>query len=604
MSDQRNLFLAIAISLAILIGFQVFVEGPRLERVRAQQAAEQAMQAQQPAADAAASPQTAAPGAVGDATGNANVAAAPEAASPSAAPQAAAPGSSPTNGAPVTRADALGATARIKLSTDSLHGSVALQGPLLDDLTLANYYQTVERKEEVLLLSPLAGERAYYANFGWLSSDQGVRTPSNDSRWAAKGTQLGVGQNLVLTWDNGAGLTFERTVSIDDDYMFTVVDRVTNNTGAAINLQHYGLVARHEQPKTAGFFILHEGPIGVLDGALQELGYNDLVEDGPQSFTSTGGWLGFTDKYWAVTVIPGQDEQVQARYRFTQTRTGPLYQADYVGPARTIQPGETIEATGRVFAGAKEVRLLDRYANELKIPLFDRAVDFGWFYFLTKPFFYILNWLGSTVGNFGVAILIFTVMLRLAMFPLANKSFKEMTRLKLLQPKMQELQERYKDDRTKMQQELMGLYKKEKVNPLAGCLPVLVQIPIFFALYKVLFVSIEMRHQPFFGWINDLSAPDPTSLFNLFGLIPWNPPALLMVGIWPILMGLTMWLQQKLNPAPTDPIQAKVLSFLPLIFTFMLAPFAAGLVIYWTWNNILSIAQQWVIMRRMGAKVS
>jgi YidC/Oxa1 family membrane protein insertase len=599
MSDQRNLFIAIAISLAILIGFQVFVEGPRLERLRAQQAAEQALQQAQPAADPSAPSQS--PDAAGAA---APQAASPLAASPqAAAPQAAAPGVQPPSG-PITRAEALAATPRVKLSTNSLHGSVALSGPLLDDLTLADYYQTVERKDEVLLLSPLAGERAYYANFGWLSADPAVRVPAADTRWAAQGAALGVGRNLVLTWDNGAGLVFERTVSLDDDYMFTILDRVTNTTEAPISLQHYGLVARHEQPTTAGFFILHEGPIGVLDGELQEIKYNDLVEDGPQSFTSTGGWLGFTDKYWAVTVIPGQDETIQARYRFTQTRTGPLYQADYVGPTRMIAPGQTIEATGRVFAGAKEVKLLDRYANELNIPLFDRAVDFGWFYFLTKPFFYILNWLGSTVGNFGVAILIFTVFLRLAMFPLANKSFKEMSRLKLLQPKMQELQERYKDDRTKMQQELMGLYKKEKVNPLAGCLPVLVQIPIFFALYKVLFVSIEMRHQPFFGWINDLSAPDPTSLFNLFGLIPWQPPALLMIGVWPILMGITMWLQQKLNPAPTDPIQAKVLAFLPLIFTVMLAPFAAGLVIYWTWNNILSIAQQWVIMRRMGAKIS
>jgi YidC/Oxa1 family membrane protein insertase len=594
MSDQRNLFIAIAISLAILIGFQVFVEGPRMERLRAQQAAEEAAKAAQ--APTQGQPEAGTTAAV------APDAAAPQAATPSAASPGPAAASQPTG--PLPRPQALAATPRVKLSTDALHGSVALSGPLLDDLTLAQYYETVAKTQEVALLSPLAGERGYYANFGWLSADAALRLPGGDTAWTAEAAQLGVGQPLTMRWDNGAGLVFERTVSLDADYMFTIVDRVTNNTGAPVSLQHYGLVARHEQPKTAGMFILHEGPIGVLDGELQEIKYKDLMEDGPQSFESTGGWLGFTDKYWLVSVIPGQDEKVQARYRFTQGRTGPLYQADYVGPARAIAPGETIEATGRVFAGAKEVRLLDRYANELKLPLFDRAVDFGWFYFLTKPFFYILDWLGRIIGNFGVAILVFTVGLRLVLFPLANKSFKEMSRLKLLQPKMQELQERFKDDRTKMQQELMGLYKKEKVNPLAGCLPVLVQIPIFFALYKVLFVTIEMRHKPFFGWIRDLSAPDPTSLFNLFGLIPWNPPTLLMIGVWPLLMGVTMWLQQKLNPAPTDPIQARVLSFLPLIFTVMLAPFAAGLVIYWTWNNMLSIAQQWIIMRRMGAKIS
>jgi YidC/Oxa1 family membrane protein insertase len=404
---------------------------------------------------------------------------------------------------------------------------------------------------------------------------------------------------VTLTWTNDAGLKFTRTVAVDENYMFTVTQRVENTSGEAVTLHPYALVSRHGTPQTSGFFILHEGPIGVFDDTLKEVDYDELREEGVISQTSTGGWIGITDKYWLAAVIPAdQAAPIEARFVHHRSDNIDIYQTDFMGGGVAIGPGETVESTSRIFAGAKRARLLDHYAQTYNIPHFDRAIDFGWFYFLTKPLFYFLIYIQSYVGNFGIAILVLTVVIKLVFFPLANKSYKAMSQMRRLQPEMLKLRERFGDDKMRLNQEMMALYKREKVNPASGCLPMVIQIPVFFALYKVLFVIIEMRHAPFFGWINDLSAPDPTSIFNLFGLIPIDLPQFLTIGAWPLIMGVTMFLQQRLNPQPPDPVQARIFMVLPVVFTFMLAHFPAGLVIYWTWNNVLSIIQQWVIMRR------
>ena len=431
--------------------------------------------------------------------------------------------------------------------------------------------------------------------------------------WTASADTLTPEKPLVLTWDNGKGLTFQKTVAIDANFMFRVADRVTNTTGAPVTLLPYGLVSRQGTPHIQGYFILHEGPIGILDGALYDTGsmftpdhqkvtYEILKKKGKVEQATIGGWIGITDKYWLVTLIPDQQKPVTARFIHSKRAGDDRYQVDILGEAMTAQPGESIESKRRLFAGAKEVKLLDAYANKLDVQKFDLAVDFGWFYFLTKPFFYCIDFLHGIIGNFGIAILVFTVIVKALFFPLANQSYRSMSKMKQLQPQITVIRERCGDDKERMNKEIMELYKREKANPLSGCLPILIQIPVFFALYKVLFVTIEMRHAPFFGWIHDLSAPDPTSLFNLFGVIPWDPPHVLMIGVWPLLMGFTMWLQQKLNPTPPDPMQQKIFAVLPFLFTYMLASFPAGLVIYWAWNNLLSIAQQRFIMWRMGVK--
>jgi YidC/Oxa1 family membrane protein insertase len=394
-----------------------------------------------------------------------------------------------------------------------------------------------------------------------------------------------------------------RRIAIDSNYMFTVTQRVENAGASDVALHPYGLISRTGTPPTEGFYILHEGLLGVLGGTLREHDYDDLQEVGKIEERSQGGWLGITDKYWLATLIPDQNRPFTAGFRHAMAGQLDKYQTDFLAEPIVVPAGGAAESVDRLFAGAKEVTLLDAYGEQLGLPNFDKAVDFGWFYFLTKPLFYVLHTFYEWLGNFGLAILLLTVCVKLVFFPLANKSYKAMSQMKKLTPEMTKLREKYGDDRQRLNQELMALYKREKVNPAAGCLPILIQIPVFFALYKVLYVTIEMRHAPFYGWIRDLSAADPTNLLNLFGLIPWTPPAIIpAIGIWPILMGVTMWLQQKLNPQPADPIQAKVFMFMPFFFTFLLAPFAAGLVIYWTWNNILSILQQWVIMKRMGVQ--
>lgn len=573
MSDQKNLILAIILSVGIVLGFQYFFEGPRTRDQLAQQDASQTLP----------------PGPPG---------------SPSATQAPGVPGAAQVQAPVRDRAQTLAATARLPIDNRRINGSIAMTGGRFDDLSMADYRLTTDRSSpEVVLLSPPGTQDPYFVEFGWVSPNNSIAVPDQRAVWQTESQGLSTASPARMTWDNGAGLAFDREVSIDADYMVTLKRRVTNNGTEPVVLHPYGLISRWGTPQTQGYYVLHEGPIGVLEGKLQELSYADLVKQ-PHSFKSTGGWLGIGDKYWLVALVPQQDRAVDATFRAIEADGQVRYQVDYLEGPVTIAPGASAELIDRFFGGAKEAALLDTYASDLNIPLFDRAVDFGWFPFLTKPMFYVLHFFNRLVGNYGLAIMLLTLCVKAIFFPLADKSYRAMAKMKALQPMMTELREKYGDDKVKMNQELMALYKREKVNPLAGCLPIVVQIPVFFALYKVIFINIEMRHAPFFGWITDLSAPDPTTIFNLFGLIPWTPPHFLMIGVWPLAMGFTMWLQQRLNPQPADPMQAKVMSFLPVMFTFLFATFPAGLVIYWTWNNLLSIAQQWVILKKMGVKVT
>jgi YidC/Oxa1 family membrane protein insertase len=591
MSDNRNMFIAIALSMAILVGWQYFFGMPQAERQRQEQ--QRIAEQQQPA--------PAQPGSAAPAPG----------AAPGAVPQAG--GAAPAAAVPVTRAQALAASPRAAIATPSLKGSIALRGARVDDLELTQYHETVDPKSpNIVLLSPSGAPNPFYAEFGWTSAaGASLALPGANTLWTAPaGATLTEKTPLVLTYDNGQGLVFRRTFTVDDHYMFAVKDEVENKTGAAVTLYPYALVSRHGRPKIEGFYILHEGLIGVLgESGLHEITYANMEKEKQVTAAATGGWLGITDKYWAATVIPDQNVKVDGKFSAGMIGNVPTFQADFLAAPLTVEPGGTIAANGQLFAGAKVVQLVDGYAERYKIDRFDRLIDWGWFYFITKPLFLAIDWIYGLVGNFGVAILVITVALKLVFFPLANKSYASMAKMKAVQPEMTAIRDRYADDKAKQQQMLMELYKKEKINPVAGCLPILIQIPVFFALYKVLFVTIEMRHAPFFGWIRDLSAPDPTTIFNLFGLIPWDPSsvpiigAYLMLGAWPLIMGVTMWVQMKLNPAPPDPTQQMIFNWMPIIFTFMLAHFAAGLVIYWAWNNTLSVAQQALIMKRHGVKI-
>ncbi len=463
-----------------------------------------------------------------------------------------------------------------------------------------------------MLLSPSGAENPFYAEFGWVrGAGATAKVPDADTVWKQEGAgPLTVGKPVTLTFDNGEDLEFRRTISVDDKYLFTARDEVKNKGPNPVVLHPYALISRHGTPKTEGYYILHEGFIGVLgDQGLKEESYKTVEDKKAMTFKVTNGWLGITDKYWAATLLPDTNAALQAR--FTSGRAGPLktYQTDYLLDAQTVAPGATGSANMRLFAGAKEVQTIDAYDKALSLNRFELLIDWGWFYFITKPLFKLMDYFFHLVGNFGLAILIVTVLIKIVFFPLANKSYASMAKMKAVQPEMMAIRERYGDDKMKQQQALMELYKKEKINPLAGCLPIVVQIPVFFALYKVLFVTIEMRHAPFYGWIKDLSAPDPTNLFNLFGLLPYDPTVIpvvgqfLHLGVWPIIMGITMFAQMKLNPSPPDPTQKMIFDWMPLIFTFMLASFSAGLVIYWAWNNTLSVMQQAFIMNKHGAKI-
>ncbi len=586
MADNRNTILAIVLSLIVLLGWQYFVAKPQLEQQRQiaeQQAAEQS---QTVTGDAAPQTPTAAPGGAG---GTASV-----------------PGSATPASAAMSREAAIAASDRVIIDTPRVSGSINLTGGRIDDLRLKDYRETVDPSSPtIILFSPKGAPKPYYADFG-VTADPGanIALPGATTVWQAPaGARLTPQTPVTLSWNNGAGLVFERVVSIDADYMFTVEQRVRNEGGEAVQLYPYGLIVRNGTPYTEGFYILHEGLIGVFgEAGLSEVDYEDVQEEGRvRPAAVSNGWLGITDKYWASALIPTQGSNFQPQFSYAQATDN--FQADFLGDPVRVEPGTTATSTTRLFAGAKETAKIDAYEENLGIKQFELLIDWGWFYFLTKPLFYVIDYLFKVVGNFGVAILLVTVLVKIAFFWFANKSYVSMSKMKLVQPQMTEIRDRYKDDKQKQQQALMELYKKEKINPLAGCLPVLIQIPVFFALYKVLFVTIEMRHAPFFGWIQDLSAPDPTSLFNLFGLIPWDPPQILMLGIWPLIMGVTMFVQMKMNPAPPDPTQQMIFTWMPVLFTFMLASFPAGLVIYWAWNNSLSIAQQWVIMRRQGVKV-
>jgi YidC/Oxa1 family membrane protein insertase len=572
--EQRNLLIAIVLSVGILIGFQFVFQ--RLQPPVPHATTAQTAPATPAAPHGAASPETAIPG-------------------------AAAPGAVAGKAAE-TVAAAIAEQPRVAISTPRLHGTIALKGARFDDLTLARYHETVEPKSpEVQLLAPSGTANPYLAEFGWVAAEPGsVKVPGPDSLWKASAGALTPSHPITLTWDNGQGLVFTRTISVDPYYMFTVRDTVHNTGGAAVKLLPYGLVSRTGTPQVSGYYLLFEGMIGELDGSLREVKYSSLSAGQPDDYNSTGGWLGFTDKYWQTSLIPAQAAAIRARFTHTIENGVDHYQTDYLAPAVTVTPAATQATTTRFFAGAKELNLLEAYSAS-GIPLFEYSIDFGWFWFLTKPIFRILLILEQFLGNFGLAILLFTLCVKLLFLPLANKSYQAMSKMKLLQPEMQKIRERFPDDKARQQQEIMALYKKVGANPLAGCLPMVIQIPVFFSLYKVLFVTIEMRHAPFYGWIRDLSAPDPTSFANLFGLLPFTPPEFLMIGAWPLIMGLTMFLQQKLNPQPVDPMQARMFMILPVVFTYMLAHFPAGLVIYWAWNNTLSIGQQWLIMHRAGA---
>ena len=498
---------------------------------------------------------------------------------------------------PLTTAEAVASEKRIKFSNDAVHGSIRLKGARFDELYLSKYKTGLEKDSpDVELLSPARTIEPYYAEFGWLSNDRNLKLPDNSTEWHAKTKELTPETPLVLEYNNGQGLRFIRKISLDKNYMFNIEQSVENNTGKEISLYPYGLISRTiDQNKNSQNAVVHEGMLGVIDSSLKEIKYSSLKKQGErEEFKTNGGWVGFGDRYWFSSLVLGNNQNAKVKFSKTAENT---YQIDYLGAETNVAPGSIGTQNIRFYSGAKEIKLLDNYTKTYNIDKFDLAVDFGWYYFLTKPFFYILDFLYHIIGNMGWAILLFAALLRLAMYPIANKSYESMSKMKKVQPKMLEIQERYKDDKVKMQQEIMNLYRKEKINPAAGCLPVLIQIPVFFSLYKVLNISIEIRHAPFIGWIKDLSAPDPLTI-SVWSHLPI--PGILDIGIWPILMGISMYIQQKLNPAPTNKDQARVFALLPLIFTFMLGHFASGLIIYWTLSNLLSIIQQKAIMRKIG----
>ncbi len=577
MDNQKNLILAIVVSCVILFGFQYFMASKTQAPSPTTQTSQQAGAPQAPAG-------------------------APPAALGVAAPSPG--GTTPATLAPAaTRESVLAKTPRVQIETPRLKGSIDLVGARIDDLTLLNYREEPEPDSpQIVLLAPDGTADPYFAEFGWVAGDATVKVPGGDTKWTSSGGALTPDHPIDLTWDNGAGLRFTRHYAIDSDYMFTLTQSVANSSGATITLYPYAFVARKGEVPVSTTYLLHVGPIGVFNNALQDgYKYGDMKPDGP-NFQSTGGWMGITDKYWLTALIPDQKEQVSSNFRHVTQDKADVYQVDYRGDGHDVAPGATLTIGDHFFAGAKEVSLLDRYEDSVGVPRFDRAIDFGWFYWLTKPIFLTLDVFYKWIGNFGLAIMLLTVIIKAIFFPLANKSYRAMSKMRVLQPELAKLRERYGDDKVKLNQEMMALYKRVGANPMAGCLPIAIQIPVFFSLYKVLYVTIEMRQAPFYGWIHDLSAPDPTSFINLFGLLPFTPPdiTLLHIGAWPIIMGITMFLQQKLNPQPPDPIQAKMFMALPFVFTYMLAQFASGLVIYWAWNNLLSITQQWVIMRSAG----
>ena len=490
---------------------------------------------------------------------------------------------------------------RIKISSNSLHGSINLRGARFDDLTLAKYFVKIDKKEEVVLFSPAQSKDRYFVDFGFASSNLNLELPKNDTLWQADSNNLTPENPVTLSWTNSQNIEFKIKISLDENYLFTVVQSVKNNSAQAISIANYGRINRSILNLNKSAYILHEGLIGAFNGILNETTYEKILEENNLKFTDNGGsgsWLGITDKYWLSSIIPDKKISFEANFSHQLKNQNHLYNVDFIGQELAINQGEEISIEQHLFAGAKKVKILDSYNKELNLKLFDRAIDFGWFYFLTKPFFFVIEFLYKIFGNFGLAILGMTVIVKLALFPMANKSYEAIAKMKKLQPQMQKIREKFKDDKMALNREMMELYKKEKINPASGCLPIIIQIPVFFALYKVFYVTLDMRHAEFFGWIRDLSAPDPTTILNLFGLLPFEVSTTFTLGIWPILMGATMIIQQRLSPPPADPTQAKVLKYMPYGLTIVLATFPAGLVIYWTWSNALSIVQQIYINKK------
>ena len=590
--ETRNVIIATCLSLLVVLAWDKFYAAPHFEKQRQIQAEMQARQAQSAQA----------PG---------------QQASPSAEPKGS-HSNTPAPAAPAvvkkSREEAIAESPRVKIDAPAIYGSIALKGARVDDVSFKDYRETVDPKSpNIILLSPLGSPYPYYAEWGYIS-DPGTSLilPGPDTLWQADRDTLTEQSPVTLTFDNGQGLVFRRRIAIDDRYMFTVTESVENKTAQPATIHPYAFVKRHGRPESAYYSVLHEGFVGIIgDSGIQQIKYANIEkeEHASKSFGGTRGWLGLTDKYWAAVVIPDQSKAVEAN--FSGSGGAPMiYQAGFVGSeGSTIAPGTSGEFATRIFAGAKEVHTLDKYQIGLGIEKFDLLIDWGWFYFITKPMFRLLHFIYNFVGNFGVAILIITVLVKGLFFPLANRSYMAMAKMKAMQPQIIAIRDRFPDDKQKQQMETMALYKREKISPLSGCLPLLVQIPVFFALYKVLVITIEMRQAPFFGWIKDLSRPDPTNVFNLFGLIPYDPtqvPILgpyLAIGVLPLIMGITMFIQMKMNPEPTDPIQKQAFAWLPVVFTFTLGSFASGLIIYWSWSNILSVIQQAAMMKKAGAKI-
>jgi YidC/Oxa1 family membrane protein insertase len=575
MENNRNYYIAIVLSVLIVFVWQFFYMGPKMEREQKQQQIEQAELAKQKKSEK--------PAIVDD---NGKV-----------------PGTNDGAIPVVTREQALGQAKRVEIDTPALTGSINLTGARLDDLRLKKYRETVDKNSPIItLLSPGNTHDGYFVELGYLGGDKTSPMPSADTTWTVTGNaKLTPSTPVTLSYTNPAGVTFVREIAVDEHYMFTVKDTIRNDGKTDIPFTPYGRIVRYTIPATPAAWVLHEGFVGWLNGGLAETTWakdtEPVTHDG-----SNGGWFGLTDKYWAAAIIPEQDLTFNSN--FTHVQTGQqLFQADYRQQSgNMLKAGESKTLTTKVFAGAKEVDVVNGY-YDAGIPKFNLLIDWGWFWFFTQPMFKLMDYLNKYFGNFGLAILATTVIVKTLFFPIANRQYASMAKMKKLQPKMEELKARFGDDRMALQTATMQLYKEEKVNPLAGCWPVLLQVPVFFALYKCIYITIEMRHAPFFGWIQDLSAPDPTTIFNLFGLIPWTPPHALMLGVWPIIMGFTMFLQMRMNPTPPDPTQAMIFNWMPLIFMFMLGSFPAGLVIYWAWNNTLSVLQQAIIMKRNGAKI-
>ena len=497
----------------------------------------------------------------------------------------------------ISREDAIKENERIVFENDSIKGSISLVGSIIDDLTFKKYTETLNGQDNVIFLNPKKINNGYYVETGW-ATNSGIEVPNSKTLWKVKGnSKLAPNSPVVVTWVNNQEIIFEKKISIDEQYLFTINQKIINNSEKIYNFYPYGQIIRNSAPQVTNFYILHEGLLGVFDEQLVEKDYED-IEEKKFSINAKDGWLGITDKYWIASLIPEREKKFRTDFEYKNK-----FRASFIETKPTaIGANESKSNEIKIVVAAKEVDVIDGYAASLNINKFDLAIDWGWFYFIVKPLFFVIDYFFKITGNFGIAIILITLCIRIAFFPLANYSFRSMAKMKVLQPEMTRLKELYKDDKMKLQQEMMALYKKEKINPASGCLPILIQIPFFFAIYKMLFVTIEMRHQPFFGWIHDLSERDPSTIFNLFGLIPWDPPSFLIIGAWPIMMGITMYIQQKLNPTPPDPVQAKIFMFFPLFLTVILAPFPSGLVIYWTVNNILTMAQQVVIMKKTSVK--